>query len=926
MSSRRLRHSPQSVTSFVMIASQNSSITSAGFSDEANRMQIEFFPINRREYFEAKCYEIYKYLFSDIRSEYRILNSFSEYLLQNTLSNSNYENWTFTVRRICVNPTFDRRLGRWGLVKREVRLIVARGVDPLLMPRTVRINERHISVAIPRFLRKPTFSRLSIDFSNNTIGADAENNPFTSPNLRSDFQFQSFRAHGTGGGAGSGRFGLPGGGGRAGRRLGVSRDRQRRTFGPWLASHRYRRSTRDYRPPGRPLGRRSSRCRAESAIRSASAARYPSSSRWRSLAATISTSRMTSASSPTGIAACRRSVARGIARSSIGRLVMIREIDVERDEFGKIGKIRNVELQVNFKLLEYPIGPRVTLNRETDVRRKVHAVRQRDVARHRVRPGGEEQPLRVPGERLLRRARHRRVAQRAARRPPVPLLPVGAAGRRRRRLARQSPGPLHLRRLPFRVELLHPRLARHLRRPQAQNVREDHHLLPLAPLPRTGQLRRRARLPAAQRDLRRRSTMSASTHHNFPLRSTLGRLAEFRLPSRSVPNRPSSVQITCPPNVRRMALSADDVWQISAAGIVDTSAQPHQTYPVYCVDVFVNYSTRPSGVYPIVCHLVEKFADEGLPADGSLDALLYDVYPVLCLLSAAMILLMIVLYVTVIYPLGRGRSTSTQKLINLSYLTTLFAGLLTNAVVHLTADSRSSVLLVNGSIVIVLKSRIGTELPKKLFLIHIYSESLPEQVSVCPCVRLCDLKSLGRAAGTWRDRKKLLCYSAYAWGMPLLILCITLAVDYSPSIPTNSRFKPAMGLDKCFFRENIGGIGHKISILSILSFNLYLKLFIVMGINWLSEVVSFTFNTDVPRYLWYLTDITNTLQGVFIFLIFVWKQRVRQLIWDKLCKGKRGTASANNTSSTSITTNSIRSHHNSIKMNALNNISSVPNK
>ncbi|CAB0013881.1 unnamed protein product [Nesidiocoris tenuis] len=36
---------------------------------------------------------------------------------------------------------------------------------------------------------------------------------------------------------------------------------------------------------------------------------------------------------------------------------------------------------------------------------------------------------------------------------------------------------------------------------------------------------------------------------------------------------------------------------------------------------------------------------------------------------------------------------------------------------------------VNGSIGIVLKSRIGTELQKKLILIHIYSESLPEQVS-----------------------------------------------------------------------------------------------------------------------------------------------------------------------------------------------------
>ncbi|CAB0016590.1 unnamed protein product [Nesidiocoris tenuis] len=48
--------------------------------------------------------------------------------------------------------------------------------------------------------------------------------------------------------------------------------------------------------------------------------------------------------------------------------------------------------------------------------------------------------------------------------------------------------------------------------------------------------------------------------------------------------------------------------------------------------------------------------------------------------------------------------------------------------------TKGSPKIVNGSIVIVLKSRIGTELQKKLFLIHIYSESLPEQVSVCPCV------------------------------------------------------------------------------------------------------------------------------------------------------------------------------------------------
>ncbi|CAB0004574.1 unnamed protein product, partial [Nesidiocoris tenuis] len=57
---------------------------------------------------------------------------------------------------------------------------------------------------------------------------------------------------------------------------------------------------------------------------------------------------------------------------------------------------------------------------------------------------------------------------------------------------------------------------------------------------------------------------------------------------------------------------------------------------------------------------------------------------------------------------------------------------------------------VNGSIVIVLKSRIGTELQKKLFLIHIYSESLPEQVSVCPCVRVSE-----RVTGVLMQGRKL---------------------------------------------------------------------------------------------------------------------------------------------------------------------------
>ncbi|CAB0001239.1 unnamed protein product [Nesidiocoris tenuis] len=79
---------------------------------------------------------------------------------------------------------------------------------------------------------------------------------------------------------------------------------------------------------------------------------------------------------------------------------------------------------------------------------------------------------------------------------------------------------------------------------------------------------------------------------------------------------------------------------------------------------------------------------------------------------------------------------------------------------------------VNGSIGFVLKSRIGTELQKKLLVIHIYSESLPEQVSVCPSVDT--IEKIGGASvviDIKEDQSKLQkksssSYSWFNWSRP----------------------------------------------------------------------------------------------------------------------------------------------------------------
>ncbi|KAJ9598187.1 hypothetical protein L9F63_011125, partial [Diploptera punctata] len=81
--------------------------------------------------------------------------------------------------------------------------------------------------------------------------------------------------------------------------------------------------------------------------------------------------------------------------------------------------------------------------------------------------------------------------------------------------------------------------------------------------------------------------------------------------------------------------------------------------------------------------------------------------------------------------------------------------------------------------------------------------------------------------------------------------------------------------------------------ISTVLFRMCFTLFGVMGINWITEVISWA--AGGPDYLWYFTDVINTLQGIIIFGIFVLEPRVRDLVrlqlWPKIseivCKCRR---------------------------------------
>ncbi|KZC04727.1 G-protein coupled receptor Mth2 [Dufourea novaeangliae] len=175
-----------------------------------------------------------------------------------------------------------------------------------------------------------------------------------------------------------------------------------------------------------------------------------------------------------------------------------------------------------------------------------------------------------------------------------------------------------------------------------------------------------------------------------------------------------------------------------------------------------------------------------------------------------------------------------------------------------------------------------------------------------------------------RERKKFIIYSIYAWGCASILTGVCILMDFLPNIPTYF-IRPQFGMQSCWFTTDeakaiyfYGPMGVTVfcniclfvsTALKIVKhtrdtahhlngadsrrhddnkqwFNLYLKLFIVMGINWSMEIISWLCNNS-PTYIWYLTDLTNTLQGVIIFLIFVWKEKIRRLLLKRLgCHGR----------------------------------------
>ncbi|XP_072391045.1 G-protein coupled receptor Mth2-like [Diabrotica undecimpunctata] len=143
-----------------------------------------------------------------------------------------------------------------------------------------------------------------------------------------------------------------------------------------------------------------------------------------------------------------------------------------------------------------------------------------------------------------------------------------------------------------------------------------------------------------------------------------------------------------------------------------------------------------------------------------------------------------------------------------------------------------------------------------------------------------------------------LLYHIYGIGAPVLAVCWLLIMHYGHPAGL-STIHPGIGISRCWFktaRESNIYFNGPVAVLLIINIvffiwtivelwksskncpktkilkfrvKMYVKLFFVMGITWIFEIISTIFENDAPKWLWIITDVLNAMQGLVIFLILV---------------------------------------------------------
>ncbi|XP_063236340.1 G-protein coupled receptor Mth2-like [Bacillus rossius redtenbacheri] len=173
-----------------------------------------------------------------------------------------------------------------------------------------------------------------------------------------------------------------------------------------------------------------------------------------------------------------------------------------------------------------------------------------------------------------------------------------------------------------------------------------------------------------------------------------------------------------------------------------------------------------------------------------------------------------------------------------------------------------------------------------------------------------------------RERRRFLWYSAYSWSLATLVALLSFAGDSAGDL-LPQQIRPLIGDDTCFYSHRTHSqkvfFELPVAVLTVANIVFFLltarncykvkaelqrlqskegergkrrfeanrnkmittaKLFVVMGVTWVLEFTASLCSTG--NKFWIPADIANSLQGVFIFCIFVLKRKVLRSLGQRL--------------------------------------------
>ncbi|XP_065334120.1 G-protein coupled receptor Mth-like isoform X1 [Cloeon dipterum] len=225
--------------------------------------------------------------------------------------------------------------------------------------------------------------------------------------------------------------------------------------------------------------------------------------------------------------------------------------------------------------------------------------------------------------------------------------------------------------------------------------------------------------------------------------------------------------------------------------------------------------------------------------------------------------------------------------------------------------------------------------------------------------------------GMLSERKQFAWYTVYAVGGPFIIFVVTISLNhaYRGSPDPDANFwlaDPQIGISTCWFDAERNGIlvffygpigilllinltlflfttykicklsraanminqndnsqrhnsEHKRTLSQKQRFILFLKLFGLMGIPWVFEIISWKVK-GADEY-WYFTDAINILRSVFIFTTFCCKRKVWRLLCEKYPKIKELALMMGRQPASNTATESSRSNPNESYAETMNGVS-----